>query len=74
MSDTVLVALISASASVIAACAAVAATVVSVRGNRKVDAVAVNINGRIAQLLDAVGKEQHSAGMADGIEQERNRV
>jgi hypothetical protein len=53
--------------------AALAALVVSLKGNRKVDAVALSVNGRLTQLLGAVGQTQRAEGRADGIEQERSR-
>jgi hypothetical protein len=70
MTDAVLVGLIAAIPSTVAA---LAALVVSLKGNRKVDAVALSVNGRLTQLLSAVGQTQRAEGRADGIEQERSR-
>jgi hypothetical protein len=70
MTDAVLVGLIAAIPSTVAA---LAALVVSLKGNRKVDAVALSVNGRLTQLLGAVGQTQRAEGRADGIEQERSR-
>lgn len=70
MTDAVLVGLIAAIPSTLAA---LAALVVSLKGNRKVDAVALSVNGRLTQLLGAVGQTQRAEGRADGIEQERSR-
>jgi hypothetical protein len=74
MTDVVLVALIAAVASTLAAGLSAAAVIVSVRGNRKTEALAVSVDGRLTQLLSSVGTEQHALGRADGIEQERNRT
>ena len=73
MSETLTVALIAAVPSLVAAAVAGWSVYETKRGNRKVDTVSVNINGRITQLLDAVSKEQHAVGLSEGIEQERNR-
>jgi len=70
MTDAMVAALIGA---IPATVAATAALIVSLRGNRKVDSVALSINGRIAQLLEAVSKEQRAEGHAAGVEEERNR-
>jgi len=50
-----------------------AALITALKGNRKTEALAVSVDGRLTQLLESVGKEQHGAGKAEGIEAERNR-
>ncbi len=66
MTDAVLVGLIAAVPGTIAAIA-------TFWGNRKVNAVALSINGRLTELLESRGKEQHAEGRAEGVESERNR-
>ena len=63
MTDTIIVGLLAA---IPATIAATAALVVSIKGNRLV-------NGRLTELLAAVGKAQHAAGHAEGVEAERMR-
>ncbi len=71
MSEAVLVGIISA---VPATIAAIAAVIVSIHGNRQVEALHVSINGRMAQLLESVRTENLATGRAAGIEQERERI
>jgi hypothetical protein len=66
MTDTVLVSLIAAIASTISAIA-------TLRGNRKLGAIKVEIDGRISELLESVKTENLATGHAAGVEAERNR-
>ncbi len=70
MTDPVTVGLIAAIPATIAALAALWATV---KGNRKVDSIKVDIDGRLSQLLESVSKEQHALGRSEGVESERTR-
>lgn len=71
MTDVVVVGLI---ASVPATIAALAALWATMKGNRKVDRIRVDIDGRLTQLLASVGAEQHAIGRSEGVEEERNRT
>jgi len=70
MTDAVVVGLLAAIPATVTAAAAVW---VSLKGNRKVDAIKVEIDGRLTQLLASVGAEQRAAGHNEGVEAERNR-
>lgn len=54
--------------------AAIWALVATIRGNRKVDRIQIEIDGRLTQLLKSVGAEQHALGRSEGVESERNRT
>lgn len=70
MSDVVVVALIVAIPPTVAA---VAALIVSLRGNRKVDNLIIQVDGRLTQLLESVSSENQATGHAAGVEAERLR-
>ena len=71
LTDTVLVGLIAA---VPATVAALAALVVSLKGNRKVAAISVQIDGRLDELLATTRAAGNASGRAAGIEAERVRA
>jgi hypothetical protein len=66
VSDIVVVALISAGASIIAAAAGVVAAIVSVRGNRKTDALEVKVDGRLTELLESAKQKAYATGQLEG--------
>ena len=71
MTDAVLVGLIAAFPATVLATAAL---VTAVKGNRKTDLLAIQVDGRLTQLLASVGKEQRGLGHAEGVEAERVRA
>jgi hypothetical protein len=71
MSETVIIACIVALPPTVAA---LAALVVSLKGNRKVDNLVVQVDGRLTQLLASVKTENQATGHAAGVEAERTRV
>ncbi len=66
MTDAVLVGLIAAVPGTLAA-------IVSWLGNKKVDAVKIELDGRLTQLLASVRTESTAVGHAAGVEAERTR-
>ena len=66
MSDAVLVGLIAAIPATISAWA-------TIRGNRKLETVHLQINSRMDELLRATAKESLALGKAAGAEAERER-
>ncbi len=70
MSDPVIVGVIAA---IPATLLGLAALITAIRGNRKADALAVSVDGRLSELLAANKRESEAIGRAAGVEQERNR-
>ena len=60
-------------ASIATLIAAVGALIATLKGNRKVDAVALNVNGGLSKLLELLAQSQRSDGHAAGVEAERVR-
>lgn len=53
--------------------ASIAALIVSMRGNRKIDDLHVIVNSRLSELLATTATASHAEGQAEGIESERQR-
>jgi len=70
MSEAVVVGLIAA---IPATILGIAALITAIRGNRKTDALAITVDGRLSQLLETNGSEREAIGHAAGVEAERNR-
>ena len=67
MSDAIIVGLIAAVPATVAAFA-------SWRSHQSISALKIEINGRMAQLLQSVKIENQALGRAEGVEQERGRA
>lgn len=70
MTDAVIVGIIAA---IPATLVGLAALVAAMKGNRKTDALAISVDGRLSQLLESRGAEQHAIGHGEGVEAERVR-
>ena len=70
MSDAVIVGVIAA---IPATLLGIAALITAMRGNKKTDALAVSVDGRLSQLLASNAAENQAKGHAAGVEAERNR-
>jgi hypothetical protein len=71
VTDAVIVGLIAA---IPATLLGVAALITAIKGNRKTDALAVSVDGRLSQLLESKAAENQATGHAAGVESERMRV
>lgn len=70
MSEAVTVGLIMAVPSTLVG---LAALITALRANQKADELAISVDGRLTQLLESRGTEQHAVGRAEGVEAERVR-